>query len=395
MELGNSVSMLGELTTKLEREKSLVIAERNNAIIQRDKLSAELVKVYRSRSWRLTKPLRAILSMLNPGGRMQKEVPSDLVDDIASKATTSVQIENPPSSSQEFTDRILVAARLEQFSRDLEGYKNALSQAETLISRYANQFGRLPSSAGDSNPDYGSPNGPSIVIASMPKSGTVYVNRLLSKGLNYWSYDIGYSHFPQATADFRRLRVVAQGGWVSSQHFEADVLSINRLDKYIKRWVVHVRDPRSVLVSWAHHLDYYGRRDPDDVDDWFYPQPVSSYLDLDITAKIDWCIENFLPVVMAWLKNWLLVIDSNKYQILLTTYDQLVASEEDFVKSILKFHGIPSAEFVMPIIGKNMGESHFRSGRSDEWREVMSPLQLVKANEFIGTQILDRFGWSR
>lgn len=270
----------------------------------------------------------------------------------------------------------------------------ALSRAETVVSRYTNRFGRLPRSWFPRQESYGSPPGQSVVVVSMPKSGTVYINQLLAKGLGYWSSDIGYGHFPGALPDFNLLKVRAQGGWVSSQHYEPESLTVRRLDKYIKKWIVHIRDPRSVLLSWVHHIDHYGTKDFDDVDDGFYPESLQDYLKLDFSEKVDRNIEKFLPLIITWLKKWLLIIDSQKYNILLTTYDEFVESEEKFVHKILQFYNFPTNSFKMPAIEKNVSSSHFRKGSRDEWRALLSSSQLNQVNEMIGQDILNRFGWA-
>ena len=64
MPLPEGIGDIDELSRRLHHEKALRAAERDFARTQRDALASALVEVHASRSWRLTRPLRAVASIL-------------------------------------------------------------------------------------------------------------------------------------------------------------------------------------------------------------------------------------------------------------------------------------------------------------------------------------------
>ena len=234
---------------------------------------------------------------------------------------------------------------------------------------------------------------PGILINTVPKSGTVYLYSLLQKGLQmeYWPISLGY--FPRDLVDHAKLKALcSKGGRVSGQHLDPSPLNLSILQRYIKKWVVHIRDPRSVLISWMHHLERLWKIDRSFLLS-IYPSPDEKYFSLGWHEKIAWNLDNFLPEVAKWMRSWLRIVDSGKYDILLTTYDDLIRDERALVSRLLVFYGIPESAFLQPDIEKSM-QVHYRSGRIDEWRESLSSPQITIANRIVGKDLLERFNWS-
>jgi hypothetical protein len=196
--------------------------------------------------------------------------------------------------------------------------------------------------------------------------------------------------------DLPRLAQFCRGGRIAAEHFDASPENLQTLGAFVDRWVVHIRDPRSVLLSWVHHLNrLYQERDVAPFDLLYVcPTPPEEYFGYSFAEQVDWNIENFLPNVLHWIRTWVETYDSGRYTILLTTYSDIVASEDDFLFKVLDFCGIPRDRFCRPAMKKDMG-LHFRIGREDEWLECLTPEQLARTRNMIGSELVERFRWPR
>lgn len=229
----------------------------------------------------------------------------------------------------------------------------------------------------------------SILIVSIPKSGTVYTNRLLSQGLGLRDFPISLGYFPTDLIDHQRLREFANGGCVSSAHLDPSDANLQMLSCFVPKWTVHMRDPRSVVLSWTHHVHRYAQLRPELLLN-VCPVPPREYVEWPFEHRLWWNLHNFLPAVVSWSERWLAVIDSGRFQIKLTTYDELLSDESEYVRRILAFHGIPEGLFLTPQLEKSIDSTHFRTGRRDEWRDVFSADQLAFSNKTIGATIMGR-----
>lgn len=233
---------------------------------------------------------------------------------------------------------------------------------------------------------------PGILVASIPKSGTVYVNNLLSRGLNVPSVSVGLNYFPRDLADIARTEALAKGGRVAASHLPPSSQNLRILGTMLGRWVVHVRDPRSVVVSLAHHLDRLMRIRPNDML-MIDPAPHPSYLTMSVKRKIEWVVDNHLNNIMIWTRDWLEVANSGRYNICLTSYDELHHDETAFIYRILDFFQIPRTRYEAPRLEKKTEVTHYRKGLIDEWRVAFGTTLLVYVNELIGRDVLDFFNW--
>lgn len=239
------------------------------------------------------------------------------------------------------------------------------------------------------------PELPSILVVSIPKSGTVFTNLMLSRGLALEPVSISFGYFPHYLVEIPKLPSFVAGGSVASAHFEPSPVNLQSLTYFIKKWVVHVRDPRSVVLSWVHHMNrIYGERSGGKHEHLFvYPAPPEAYYEWPFSRQIDWNIEHFLPSVVAWTRSWLATHDSRRYDILLTSFSELARDELGYIHKILDFYAIPRSLFYRPHIDKTVHGSHFRAGLEDEWHAAFSPDQIAKATAMIGQDLLKRFDW--
>ena len=239
------------------------------------------------------------------------------------------------------------------------------------------------------------PELPSILVVTIPKSGTVFTNLMLSRRLALEPASISFGYFPHYLVDVRTLPSFVAGGSVASAHFEPSPVNLQSLSYFVKKWVVHVRDPRSVVLSWVHHMNrLYGERDNGRYDHLcVYPAPAEAYYAWSFSRQIDWNIEHFLPSVVAWTRSWLATCDARRSDILLTSFSELAHDELGYIHKILDFYAIPRDLFRRPHIEKTLQGSHFRAGLEDEWLTAFSPQQIAKATSMIGRDLIERLGW--
>jgi hypothetical protein len=242
---------------------------------------------------------------------------------------------------------------------------------------------------------YERPTLPSICVFSIPKSGTVFTRQTLARGLDMGQATVTAGCFPRFCLDIEKLARFSRGGQVAGTHAHASPENLQTIAAFADRWVVHIRDPRSVVLSWVHHQNrLYAERDGSPYQLLYsYPAPSDAYFRSSLSGQIDWTIENFLATAVAWIAAWLDIIDSGRYRILLTTFADIVADEQRYIGRILDFYGIPRHRFRAPDIARTIAGSHFRVGREDEWAEVFSPAQIERSTAMIGDELLHRFGW--
>lgn len=239
---------------------------------------------------------------------------------------------------------------------------------------------------------------PAILVVSVVKSGTVFTRQALAKGLGVGVEPIGFGYFPRSLVELPKLKAFSRAGnKIGYSHVDASEANLQILSRFLDRWIVHIRDPRSVLLSWVHHMNrLYSERSNDEFQHLYVsPAPSDEYFGWPLARQIDWNIENFLPNVVTWTREWLQVVDSGKHNILLTNYSELVRDDSRYLARILDFYGIPRGRWSKPVIAKTLQESHFRTGTEDEWMTTFTLGQVARANAAIGEGLLRRFEWSK
>jgi Sulfotransferase domain len=239
------------------------------------------------------------------------------------------------------------------------------------------------------------PKLPSILVVTVPKSGTRFTNLTLSGGLGLEPTSVSFGYFPHYLVDIPKLPSFIEGGSVASAHFDPSPVNLQSLTHFVKKWVVHIRDPRSVTLSWVHHTNriYSERGDGRYHYLFVYPAPPEAYYGWPFGRQVDWNIEHFLPSVVAWTRSWLAIYDSRRYDILLTSFSELARDELGYIHKILDFYAIPPDLFRRPHVERTLLHSHFRAGLEDEWLSAFSPDQVAKATSIIGDDLIERFGW--
>lgn len=238
---------------------------------------------------------------------------------------------------------------------------------------------------------------PGILVVSILKSGTVFTNLMLSRGLGFDQTSVSFGYFPHYLVEIPKLLAFSKGGQIARAHFDPSPVNLQSLTPFVRKWVLHVRDLRSVLLSWVHHINrlYRERYNGEYQYLFVYPTPPEAYFHWSLRKQVDWNITNFLPSAVTWTRSWLAIYDLHRYDILLTDYSELVRDEAGYIYKILDFYGIPCQRFRRPTIEKTISGSHFRAGLEDEWMSEFTTDQVSRATAMIGEDLLDRFGWPR
>ena len=234
----------------------------------------------------------------------------------------------------------------------------------------------------------------SILINTMPKSGSVYIHKHLGQALGMPFSNLGNGYTLADQVQYWSAKSFIGSSSISQNHFEPSDINVQILDRVVGRWILHIRDPRQALLSWVHHLDLLKAENREDALLWVTPTPPPGYFELELSEKIGWNIVHYYPDLVDWLRGWLKVYDRGRFNILLTTYDELIADERRLFDRILDFHGIPRQRFQFMPLPKDR-DVHFRKGDPDEWRSVYSPSQIEACNAHLPDHLLERFGWNR
>jgi glycosyltransferase involved in cell wall biosynthesis len=234
---------------------------------------------------------------------------------------------------------------------------------------------------------------PSVLISTMPKSGTYYISEYLSKGLFLEKSIVSNQYFPQDVVYQKRMIEFAEGNYVSEDHFDGAEINLRHLEVVTDRIVVHVRDPRQATLSYIHYInsDYFTKNE-EFTKKFIYPVLPNGFFKMSLEQRLDWGIENWLPLLVDWVESWVKAEEISTLNIKFTTFEFMVADENTFFDDIITFFSIPKGRFIRPKLLKD-DAVHFRAGKTDEWQEVFTPDQIARANKLLPETLCHRFSW--
>jgi len=162
-------------------------------------------------------------------------------------------------------------------------------------------------------------------------------------------------------------------------------------DAGIDRILVHLRDPRQALLSWAHVVENdVSMRELAPI--WRQIMPPATVLDGDMNDVIDWCLDHYLPLLVDFAERWQWHADNNtSITIHCMTFERFVTDRSAYLGELLDVYGL--AAFHEAAI-EQASTIHWRRGRVDEWREVLSADQRRRASETLPAALGRRFGWA-
>jgi hypothetical protein len=235
---------------------------------------------------------------------------------------------------------------------------------------------------------------PTIFIVTTPKSGTVYLINLFSKGLGLRYIHASHNGFPSDTLDLEKMKGLRAGNCYSTAHLDASVTNIQMLKYFLGKFVIHIRDPRQAMWSWYHHADKLLHEGKGEGLIQIAPMVPENYGELKPEQRLEWQIANHLPQLVSWTQAWLEAHEADRNRTLICDYEDFTSDLPRYVERVLAFFEIPQDEFCAPEI-ELTSKIHFRSGDPQEWRMKMPSALLDHANSLVPDTLLSRMGWAR
>lgn len=249
-------------------------------------------------------------------------------------------------------------------------------------------------------------NQPNIILITAPKSGSSFLELTFKNNLKYRLGTI-YSRYNFQTKRFSNNfpTFFKKNRTINKNHLMAPInlqpqnnkpklaaMDLKALRLYTNKVVVHVRDPRQLLLSQLHHIEVY----PESM--FIATEFRPTYLQMTFDEKVAWGIDNLLPNIVAWLNGWKVTKEqedkkSRGMRILITSYEDILQDEQALYTKILKFYGIKNpGVFKAP---KKSEKVKFRKGDPNEYKAVFSREQLEQINAMIPDSLLTYYHWQR
>lgn len=225
-------------------------------------------------------------------------------------------------------------------------------------------------------------NLPPVLLATLPKSGSVFLWTTLQKSLGMPHFGIALSSGKGPMQEMvvpKLAEVFSEGGFVTIGHIEPTEENVNILkENGLNKLIVHFRDPRQAAVSWWYYNTKIGMRHD------------TSHNQSDVEA---WLWEYFVEPAAEWIKGWLNLADNDPdLEIFVSTQESMAGHETEHVEKIAKFLNIPTDELDMEIAEKSE-EMHFRKGDKNEWLTFFSEDFKRRSLAAIPNELAARFGW--
>ncbi|HVT51376.1 MAG TPA: sulfotransferase domain-containing protein [Dongiaceae bacterium] len=237
---------------------------------------------------------------------------------------------------------------------------------------------------------------PPILINTLPKSGSKYILRSLSRTLQVDDIRIqgaGLTRAGIAEPNFKRF---IQGNHVCQEHLPAEPHIVAALETAVPRVVLHLRDPRAALVSWVHHVNtIYKKGHYVAILQGVETRMPEKYFEWGIPDQLAWQTDHFLPTTVNWISRWMDVIEekSSSLEIMITTYPELAADSVALLARILKFYQIDFEPDWISRRAPEVGKWNYRAGQKADWRDAYTPVLLDRATALIAERERNRFDW--
>jgi len=235
---------------------------------------------------------------------------------------------------------------------------------------------------------------PTILVCTVPKSASESLWTRLSAGLGMPETHLALGLFPACTLLYRRLEAAAAGGLIAKEHILPTPHNLDGLKRAgFRRLVIHQRDPRQAVLSWAHFAkDDVGHRMMAPI--WRGIVPPAEVLEAGLERVVDWSIDRVLPRFIRFAEAWQAVAADRGHGLRLhfSSFEGFRENPEAVVEEVVAFNGIEPRLFDARVAAA-APDIHRREGEAEEWRRVMTREQRRRAEAMIPTALRDRFGW--
>jgi hypothetical protein len=218
---------------------------------------------------------------------------------------------------------------------------------------------------------------PPVVLCTLPKSGTVFLESSLIMGLKAPRAPLSY-HGLFSELIPSRVREVARGGAVGTAHVLAHEIPVLG-HCGIRKAVFHYRDVRQAALSMVHH-------NMGNEGDFSERKRETLRRELAEQEAFEKLYFAELTFMAEMVEGWLRAIEQGAvpFEVLVTRFDEL-AGERNLLERILQFFDVPEGAFDWSVlsVSKEARAGHFRRGLRDEWRTVLSPAALTRIDDVI------------
>lgn len=241
---------------------------------------------------------------------------------------------------------------------------------------------------------------PILFIAGMPKSGTTWLEKMMSSypgyeeillpGANFYELRTGKGHLYDLPNN--AFKSLSDCLILTKMHCHGSEQNVRVLREAKIPYAILCRDPRDVAVS--HY--YYVLNTP-------WHGDYRALKDCDVQAGIRYFISKRLPEFAHWMRSWR--DNRNKQQSLMTSYEAMLEDTEAVVHEIFQLFGLDADEKkVRQIVDSNSFKNlevkdrgktaFFRKGMSGDWVNHFTP-ELCREFRKVDGQILIEFGYER
>ena len=179
---------------------------------------------------------------------------------------------------------------------------------------------------------------PLIIYAAFPKSASLFLLKLISKGtkLKVRSTRISEGN-GQAVIDRARFRRCLDGRSVVYGHIPCNSYHRSLIRPYERRIVVTVRPLPEVVASLKDHIESSGTS-PLDPKIGDFPEYYPGYFDADDPTRLAFIIDYLMPWYFQFLVSW--VEESKHSPVLWVPYEQIVQRPKRTTCSVAQFCGV-------------------------------------------------------
>jgi hypothetical protein len=126
-----------------------------------------------------------------------------------------------------------------------------------------------------------------ILLNTMPKSGSVYIQKSLSEILSFGTMYLGNRYGLIDQIDVQAAHTFSGGGFVSQNHLAPSPENLQVLRHFKLKMILHLRDPRQALLSWIHYLHHItGGNDMSQELLYVTPRPRSDISSIRFPARL-------------------------------------------------------------------------------------------------------------
>jgi hypothetical protein len=220
-----------------------------------------------------------------------------------------------------------------------------------------------------------------ILVASMPKSGTAWIDSNLRIAARHGAKRpvtsvVQPSSPSQMVFNSHSLLRIAREGGFHVGHFELNSFNQSLLNKAVTEWglyvIVQLRDPRQAIVSWIHHENKAYRENEFQLEVRQYPK---HYFSFTFEERIDYHLKHQFMNLINWIRGWKALYASPLAQrCLFLTHEKLSSAPTEYSSIFCDYLGVPD-QFISLSHRPKKGELNFRSGTRGEWRSSLTPRQ--------------------